>query len=210
MSKLHYLTLTTPATDINPVGAIDFVGTGSANAFEGDSAAKVMSNTTSAQRRPYSKVDPPPSKGNAWDTNQNGDDFYVGKVAAPRNTASQIEAPMVPIISLDPNGDKIQFLKEGSTVFVKGAPEAAVAQSTINVYEGENKGTALGTAIVAENGSFDISFTTETALTSVYVAAIQGDMEESKGIRVQLAVASSSVDASKLSYSVDKDGTGSY
>ena len=33
-------------------------------------------------------------------------------------------------------------------------------------------------------------------------------MEESKGIPVQLAVASSNLDASKLSYSVDKDGTG--
>ena len=113
--KVALFDTTTPATDINPDGAIDFVGTGSANAYEGDSAAKVMYNKTSAQRRPYAKVDPAPNKGNAWDTNQNGDDFYVGEVVAPRNTASQIEAPMVPIISLDPNGDKIQFLKEGST-----------------------------------------------------------------------------------------------
>lgn len=86
--KVALLDTTTAASGATPAGAIDFVGIGSANTYEGTAAAKVTSNTTSAQRRPYSKVDPAPGKGNAWDSNDNGLDFFVGPVAAPRNTAT--------------------------------------------------------------------------------------------------------------------------
>ncbi|HYK75267.1 MAG TPA: lamin tail domain-containing protein, partial [Pseudoneobacillus sp.] len=78
---------TTAASGSKPADTVDFVGFGSANAYEGSAATKAPSNTTSAQRRPYANVDPAPGKGNAWDTDDNAADFYVGPVAAPRNTA---------------------------------------------------------------------------------------------------------------------------
>ena len=103
-----------------PTGAIDFVGYGStANSYEGSGATKNLSATNSAQRRPYANVDPAPEKGNAWDTDDNAADFYVGAVAAPRNTASTPEVPMVPVISLQPKGMNIQFAQQGTAITVK-------------------------------------------------------------------------------------------
>ena len=112
--KVALLNTITPASGATPAGAIDFVGFGSANTYEGTGATKVLSNTTSAQRRPYASVDPASGKGNAWDTDDNAADFFVGPVAAPRNTASPTEAPMVPVISLQPKGINIQFLQQGN------------------------------------------------------------------------------------------------
>ena len=76
-----------------PANAVDFVGFGAAaNAYEGTAPTKTLDAKTSAQRRPYANVDPATGKGNAWDTDDNASDFYVGPVAAPRNTASPPEA----------------------------------------------------------------------------------------------------------------------
>jgi predicted extracellular nuclease len=193
---------TTPASGAKPADAIDFVGMGSANAFEGTGSTKAPSNSTSAQRRPYAKVDPAPGKGNAWDTDDNAADFYVGPVATPKNTSSPTEAPMVPEISLDPNGTKIQFLQDNTSVKVTGAAESVAALSTIRVYESATKGAVLGEGTALADGSFDISFSSTKTLPSVYVAAVQGDMEESGGILINLAVPSTDVNVAKLSYMV--------
>lgn len=195
--------------DAAPEEVIDLVGFGSASLFEGTGATKALSNTTSAQRRPYSKVDPAPGKGNAWDSDDNSLDFFVGPVAAPRNTASPTEAPMVPEVSLDPIGLAIQLVQEGTSYKVTGTSGATVAQSTVKVYATATKETALGTATAAEDGSFTINFTSETALPSVYVAATQNSLDESAGIQVNLATASKSIVADQVSYMVDNTGKGS-
>ncbi|WP_223592998.1 Ig-like domain-containing protein [Neobacillus bataviensis] len=196
---------TTAASGTKPDDTVDFVGMGSANAYEGLAATKAPSNTTSVQRRPYANVDPSPSKGNAWDTDDNAADFYVGPVAAPRNTASPTEEPMVPVTSLQPNGMNIQFLQDGTSAKVTGLAEAAEANSTINIYETASKGTALATGTANADGSFDISFT--TTLSTVYVAATQTDLAESAAIKIDLATASAQVAQAKLSYVVT-DGAG--
>ena len=68
--------------------------------------------------------------------------------------------------------------------------------------EHATKGTVLGTATAAADGSFDISFTSETAPAAVYVAAKQGDMDESAAIQIDKATASTSVAVDKLNYMV--------
>ncbi|WP_066321125.1 DUF4350 domain-containing protein [Bacillus sp. FJAT-29814] len=186
---------------------VDLVGFGSSSEFEGSPAytkgTNALSNTTSAQRRPYAKVNPAPGKGNAWDTDVNAEDFYVGPIAAPRNTASPTEAPMVPVISLDPNGLNIQYLKQANTVKLIGLPGAAVANSTIKVFESATNRAEIGTGTAADNGAFEISLPADLTLTTVYVSAIQDGMDESAGIPINVAVPSTSVDATKLSYMVN-------
>ncbi|NHC38435.1 Ig domain-containing protein group 2 domain-containing protein [Bacillus sp. MM2020_1] len=193
---------TTAASGAKPADTIDFVGMGAANGYEGSAATKAPSNTTSAQRRPYANTDPATGKGNAWDTDDNAADFFVGPVAAPKNTASTPEAPMVPVISLQPKGNNIQFLQQDTSATVKGGAESAESGSTVNVYEAAAKGTALGTATAAADGSFEISFTPTTALSAVYVAAKQGDMTESAAIQIDKAAASTTVLVDKLNYMV--------
>ena len=185
-----------------PAGAIDFVGYGSANSYEGSGATKTLSATSSAQRRPYANVDPAPGKGNAWDTDDNAADFYVGKPVEPRNTTSTPEAPMVPVTSLQPDGMNIQFVQQGTEITVKGAADAVEPGSIVNVYGDASKGTVLKTATAESDGSFTINFSNEQALTSVFVSAIQNGLDESAAIKINLATASASVDQAKLSYVV--------
>ncbi|MDN3018784.1 Ig-like domain-containing protein [Paenibacillus sp. BSR1-1] len=195
---------TTASSVAKPAEAIDFVGLGTATAFEGSAATKAPGNSTSAQRRPYANVDPAPGKGNAWDTDDNAADFAVGTVV-PRNTASPTEDPMVPVLSLQPKGMNIQFLQDGTSAKVTGLAEAVDANSTIKIYDNASKGTVLATGTANADGSFDISFS--TALTSVYVAATQTGLAESAAIKIDLATASASVTQAKLSYAV-ADGVG--
>ncbi|WP_083402099.1 lamin tail domain-containing protein [Bacillus sp. MUM 116] len=198
---------TTAASGSKPADAIDFVGIGGADAYEGSASTKATSNTTSAQRRPYANIDPALGKGNAWDTDDNAADFYVGPVAVPRNTASPTETPMVPQISLQPKGNNIQFLQDGNSVKVTGAADAVESNSTVTVYENASKGTALKTVSAKADGSFTINFTSDKTPPSVYVASTQTGLSESAPIEIKLATASTSVDQTKLSYVVN-DGTG--
>ena len=123
-------------------------------------------------------------------------------ITAPRNTASAPEAPMVPVISLQPKGNNIQFLQQNTAGTVKGGAEAAEPGSTVKVYENATKGTALGTATTAVDGSFEISFTATSGIQAVYVAAKQGDMNESAAIQIDAAKASTNVNVDKLNYMV--------
>ncbi|MEH7108742.1 Ig-like domain-containing protein, partial [Bacillus sp. JJ1764] len=198
---------TTAASGAKPSEAIDFLGMGGATSYEGSAATKAPSNTTSAQRRPYANVDPAPGKGNAWDTDDNAADFYVGPVATPRNTSSPTEDPMVPVQSLQPKGINIQFTQNGTTVNVTGQANAVEAGSIVGIYESASNGSALATKTASDDGSFDISFESSKALTSVYVAATQTGLAESAPIQVNLAIPSTSVDQTKLSY-VIADGVG--
>ncbi|AZU60951.1 DUF4350 domain-containing protein [Neobacillus mesonae] len=195
---------TTAATGAKPTDAIDFVGLGTANAFEGNGPTKAPSNTTSAQRRPYANVDPATGKGNAWDTDDNAQDFYVGPVAVPRNTASPTEAPMVPQDSLQPKGMYIQFIQDGTNVKVTGLADAVEPGSNINIYENATKGVSKGSAVAGSNGSFEVSFTSENALSSLFVAATQDKLDESTAIEISAAKPSKSIAPDKLSYVVTK------
>ncbi|QCJ41632.1 Ig domain-containing protein group 2 domain-containing protein [Bacillus sp. S3] len=186
---------------------VDFVGYGTANEYEGSAAVKISSNANSAQRRPYANVDPAPDKGNAWDTDDNGADFYVGPVVAPRNTASSTEKPMVPVTSLQAKGNNIQFTQESNNVNVIGMVNAAEPASTINIYENASKAIVLATGTAASDGSFSISFTSDKALSTVFVTAKQGELDESASIQINVATASASIVQDKLSYVVN-NGTG--
>ncbi|MFF2447175.1 Ig-like domain-containing protein [Neobacillus sp. NPDC058068] len=201
-------TTTSPKDGKVPADAVDFVGYGTAaNAYEGTGPTKTLDAKTSAQRRPYANVDPATGKGNAWDTDDNAADFYVGAVAAPRNTASAPEKPMVPVTSLQVKGINIQFTQNSNDLKVVGLADAAEPGSTINVYENASKGTALATATAAADGSFSIGFTSAKTLPSVFVTAKQGDLDESAAIQISVAAPSAAIAQDKLSYSITS-GTG--
>lgn len=182
---------------------VDFVGFGStASAYEGTGPTSAPSATKSVQRRPYANTEPAPGKGNAWDSNDNKTDF-VAVTPVPKNTASTPEEPMVPQISLQPKGYNIQFLQTGTSVKVTGGPEAVEGKSIIKVYESATNGTPLATVSAEENGSFDISFTSEKEMTAVFISATQTDLDESAAIQINKAAPSSNVIFDKLSYMVN-------
>jgi DNA/RNA endonuclease YhcR with UshA esterase domain len=200
--KIALMDTTTAASGTKPANAIDFVGYGTANAFEGTAATTtVLTSSTSAQRRPYANTIPATGLGNAWDTDDNKADFYAA-TPVPKNTTSPTEAPMVPVISLQPKGNNIQFLQQGTSVKVTGTLDAAPSGSIIKVYESASKNTALGTATALEDGSFEINFTFNTALSSIFVAAMQEGMDESNAIQIDVAKPSTSINIAKLSYIV--------
>ncbi|MEH6908164.1 Ig-like domain-containing protein [Neobacillus drentensis] len=192
----------------SPIVVVDTVGYGSGTTgFEGDltlggGPTASTSNIKSAQRRPYANVDPAPNKGNAWDTDNNAADFYVGAITTVRNSSSAPETPMVPVTSLQPKGINVQVIQQSTNVTVKGAVDAAAANSVINVYESSLKGTAVATGNAAEDGTFTINFTTAKTYASLYIAAKQNDMDESAAIQIDVAKASASIAQAKLTYAV--------
>lgn len=187
----------------NELVEVDYVGFGStASGYEGTGPTPAPSATKSVQRRPYANTEPATGKGNAWDSNDNKTDF-VAVAPVPKNTASTPEEPMVPQISLQPKGYNIQFLQEGTSFKVAGGPEAVEGKSTINVYETAAKGTPLSTVTAEEDGSFEVSFTSEKTLTAVFIAATQTDLDESAAIQINKAAPSANVIFDKLSYMVN-------
>jgi predicted extracellular nuclease/uncharacterized protein YdeI (BOF family) len=205
--KVALFNKTAPVSGANPNGAIDFVGFGGANAFEGSGPSKAPSNTTSVQRRPYANIIPESGLGNAWDSDDNALDFMAA-APVPKNSASPAEPPMESDTSLQPVGNNIQFTLQDGTAEVTGVVAAAAEQSVIKVYETSEKGTALASVNTADDGSFTINFTTEKGLTSVFVTATQEGKNESDAIQINVARNSNNVVAEKLSYSVDSKGKG--
>ncbi|MCM3115336.1 Ig-like domain-containing protein [Neobacillus sp. MER 74] len=200
---------TTTVTGQYPNNVVDFVGYGSGTVgYEGTTGpTKTPSATLSAVRIPYANTAPAANLGNAWDTNDNAADF-VTITPNPRNSQSPTEAPMVPVISLQPKGNTIQFLQQqDNSATLKGGAGSAEPNSTVSIYETAAKGTAFGTAKAAADGSFEISFTASKALPTVYVSAKQGDMDESAAIQIDAAKASANVTVDKLNYMVS-GGTG--
>jgi hypothetical protein len=90
--KIALVASTSALSGANPLGTssiIDFVGFGTANAFEGSGAAAgapTSNNTTSILRK----------NGGFTDANDNTNDFTTLSPPAPRNTASPANSPSVP------------------------------------------------------------------------------------------------------------------
>ncbi|PGV53324.1 DUF4350 domain-containing protein [Bacillus sp. AFS037270] len=184
----------------SPTGVIDFVSYGNGSSgYEGSGPTKSPSASLSVIRIPYANTAPAQGLGNAWDSNDNATDF-VTTTPNPRNSQSPVEAPMVPVTSLQPKGLNIQFLQDGTTGIVTGKPEAVEPGSIVKVYETAAKGTALGTATANADGSFKVDIT--KTLSSIYVAATQAGLAESAAIQIDVAAASTSVAQAKLSYVV--------
>jgi hypothetical protein len=72
-----------PQTDDNSAHLIDFVGYGGANSYEGSAAAPSPSNTESIRRLDNRGNQTYGTNGSGWDTNDNGNDFYI---ATPDNS----------------------------------------------------------------------------------------------------------------------------
>ncbi|WNF22693.1 DUF4350 domain-containing protein [Mesobacillus jeotgali] len=206
--KVSLVKHTEELTGKNPEGLIDFVGFGSGTeGYEGSGPTPTLSNSTSAQRRPYANVEPAAGLGNAWDSDDNALDF-VAATPVPKNSESPAEQPMESNTSLQPVGSKVLFTLQDSSVTISGLAEASFANSMIKVYETGSKGNELTSASSAADGSFEVSFTIENTLNSVFITATQDGKDESEAVQVDVATASESVVADKLSYSIDGDGKG--
>lgn len=198
--KIVLVNSTDKVSGQSPTNVVDFVGYGSGTTgYEGSNPTKTPSATLSAVRIPYANTAPAQGLGNAWDTDDNASDF-VTVTPNPRNSQSPLEAPMVPVTSLQPKGLNIQFLQDGTSAKVIGKPEAAEPGSTVIAYETAAKGTALGIATAAADGSFEINI--NKTLTSVYVAATQKGLDESSSIQISVAAPSTPITQAKLSYAV--------
>ncbi|ULT56795.1 Ig-like domain-containing protein [Neobacillus drentensis] len=197
--KVVLVNSTTAVSGQYPTGVIDFVGYGTGTVgYEGTTGpTKSLSATLSAVRIPYANTAPAQGLGNAWDTDDNAADF-VTVSPTPRNTASPTEAPMVPVTSLQPKGNNIQY----TTDKVTGLSEAVEANSTVKAYASAAKGTALASATAKADGSFELNLPAGTNLTSVYIAATQSGLAESAAIQINAAIASTDVQQAKLSYAV--------
>ena len=66
-----------PQTDANSAALVDFVGFGSANAYEGTGAAPSPSNTKSIRRLDNSGNQNNSTNGSGWDSNDNSNDFFT-------------------------------------------------------------------------------------------------------------------------------------
>ncbi|CEG29122.1 DUF4350 domain-containing protein [Bacillus sp. B-jedd] len=199
--KVALMNTTTAGFGNMPAGTVDFVGFGAANAYEGTGPAKSPSNTTSAQRRPYANVAPAKGLGNAWDSDDNMNDFVAG-VPTPRNTKSPIERPMQSAASLAPIGRNIQFTPGK----IAGFEGAVPANSIVTAFETKG-GTSLASGTAVENGSFELTFG-KTDLKTVFLTAKQEGKDASEPVEIQLAAASAQIAADKLSYMVDSKGVG--
>jgi hypothetical protein len=78
--KVALLNTQTALTISDPNGSpslIDFLGYGSANAYEGAGAAPTLNNTSSARRKDNNGNNTYGNNGSGWDTNNNSSDFYL-------------------------------------------------------------------------------------------------------------------------------------
>jgi predicted extracellular nuclease len=90
--KVALVTNGEPITGKEDPNVMDFVGYGSANLYEGNGAAPVLSNTISAQRKSdFSGY--APGKGSGHDTGSNAADFFAG-TPDPKNAESPAEPPL--------------------------------------------------------------------------------------------------------------------
>lgn len=126
--KLVLASNATQVTGPADSNVLDFVGTGSANQYEGSGPAPVMTNTTSASRT------------NGIDTNNNAADFTVGT-----------PTPQGMLAVTDVNGVKINLVKNTNVnnTIVFGA-KANVQILNVN-------GQVVKTASVVENTNLDVS-----------------------------------------------------
>lgn len=88
--KVILVNNTTPLSGANPTGSsvVDKVGYGSANGFEGTGPAPLLTNTTSAQRNPI-----------GFDSNNNSTDFTSQSTQTPKNSITDILAPIIAALS---------------------------------------------------------------------------------------------------------------
>jgi Lamin Tail Domain/Immunoglobulin domain/Domain of unknown function DUF11 len=99
--KVALVNSQTALTATNPVGlsgVIDFVGYGSANAFEGAGAAPSPNNNATSLVR---------KNGGYTDTNNNAGDFTIASPPTPRNSASPANGGITPAITSQPQNTNV-------------------------------------------------------------------------------------------------------
>ncbi|MGE6487369.1 CehA/McbA family metallohydrolase [Paenisporosarcina sp. NPDC076898] len=204
---------TTAISGKDDPAVLDYVGYGSANAYEGSAATPVLTNSTAAIRRPYANMNPAKGYGNGWDTNDNKADF-VAVAPVPHNSASPAEKFEL-VESLKPIGDRILFVQQGTNATIKALAGTVTAEATVKFYSSETIGTEtyLGSTTATANGSFETTFDAKKVLTSVFITSTEvisptENKPESLPTEIAVAAPSTSLDAEKLAYSVDGNGNG--
>ena len=103
--KVALVSKTTAIIVSTDTAIVDYVGYGSANAYEGTGSAPTLSNTTSAERKASATstaatLGPGGIEeltGNAWDSNDNGADFVAQLAITPQNSLGSREPPVPPL-----------------------------------------------------------------------------------------------------------------
>ncbi|OGX84617.1 lamin tail domain-containing protein [Hymenobacter glacialis] len=150
---------TATATD---AGIIDFVGYGSANKFEGTSAAPDLTTTTSIERKAVASSTSASmaiggadaQRGNGFDSQENGQDFVVRSLPEPQNSASALETAATVFYSTKkPNGPLNELGTYSSTLDGTGpSPTNFNANSQQFIVIGTNR-TLTGNLTIMGGGS---------------------------------------------------------
>ncbi|UOQ96963.1 choice-of-anchor D domain-containing protein [Hymenobacter sp. 5317J-9] len=136
-------TATTGPNSTFSANVVDFLGSGSATAYEGASAAPAPSNSNANLR----------ANGGCTDTNVNGNDFTAA-AAAPRNSATTANPCATPA--------EIN-VTDGTVTYLTGSTYSGFATTTVGsvdtkTFTIENTGgTALTVSSVAATGDFSVS-----------------------------------------------------
>ncbi|WP_438315246.1 CehA/McbA family metallohydrolase [Sporosarcina sp. FA9] len=203
--KVALVNTTVPLAGALPTGVVDFVGFGTtANGFEGSGPTKNLSATLSAQRLPYAAIPLTAGLGNGWDTDDNGADFATA-APKPRNSESPTEKFEMDE-TVQPIASRIQFIQEGTQITVTAEEGTVPDGATVKFYE-NTSGAALAEVTAGGDGSFGASFTSEQALTKLYITATT-DKPESNATVVDVAKVTASLTQGALSYMVDGQGNG--
>lgn len=178
-------------------GLSDFLGYGSANAFEGTGAAPVLSNTTAAIRL----------VNGSQDTNDNSADFITGS-PAPRNSAT---TPFIPEndgsgIALASNASPSAGSLTGSAIF----PSMASGQSVKIDLIGSLQGVDLKTVAIVVPSDFGTPLAENISSTGGTVS-VEGNTVTISGATVStttgLTVTLSGLTAPDVSADPDDTGT---
>ncbi|NOU92450.1 hypothetical protein GC093_04265 [Paenibacillus sp. LMG 31456] len=175
---------------------IDYVGYGTATAFEGTGPTPAPDTLNSVQRKGYGQ-----------DTNYNNNDFT--KVAVnPRNTSSPIA---IPDLSSDPIPQNILFTNQSGTGAVTGYAGTVTGSTYISLYTTNPSlgGTVVKAVYAGSDGDFTLSFPNPQNNTTVYVTSTETGKEESNGVTIVAATASAVVNTNAIGFLIDGSGKGS-
>jgi hypothetical protein len=167
---------------------VDFLGYGTANQFEGTSAAGPLSNTTSAERKAQagstaasmSEGGIDSLAGNGWDSGENHADFVIVPTQGPQSSSSSPEMPpatgnLPPVIS---NARRTQLVAEpGGTDTV-----------TADIADPDGSISSARLSVRVDGGAFDSSIAMAPVSGSLYRGVIPAGRNAPAGSLVEYFV----------------------
>ena len=175
--KVALMATTAAASGSVPAGAVDFVGYGSANGYEGTGATAVLTNTTSAERKANSASTAASMQsggadalaGNGYDSDDNKLDFVI-RTPEPQNSSSPSEPAGVADI-IPPNLVNVKALSPLQIEVLFNEPlDSAFANTPSNFTV--DQGVSVFTADRDVSSLFRVVLSTSLMANGIYTLTI--------------------------------------